>query len=181
MNGFQIKSLLKKLTVSNSFFSGVYTDKILPFEIIEKDKAVIIVNISFRNKKIGHWVVMYIYEKTLYFFDSYAKKPQFYGGNIDIFCKLFQGAIVFPVKKSIQEKGSFVCGGYSLYFAECIFKNMSISETMSIFSQKKPFENDVFIKNFVYSLIGSDKICKPQFCYRYMFNSDCNESCPCVK
>ena len=38
-----MNSLLKKLSVSNSIFRGVYTDKILPFEIIEKDRAVVIV------------------------------------------------------------------------------------------------------------------------------------------
>ena len=56
---------------------------------------------------------------------------------------------------------------------------MSISETLSIFAQGEPYENDMLIKNFVYSLIDSDKICKTQFCYKYMFNSECNESCLC--
>ena len=117
--------------------------------------------------------------KTLYFFDSYAKKPQFYGGNINIFCKLFQGAIVFPVKKPIQEKGSFVCGGFCLFFSKCILKDMSISQSLRIFSEKEPYENDMLIKNLVYSLIDSDKFCKPQFCHKYKFNTNCNENCLC--
>ena len=91
-----MKSLLKKLSVSNSIFRGVYTDKILPFEIIEKDKAVVIVNISFKNRKLGHWVTLFINNKTLYFFILMLKNHNFMEKTFLAFANYFKEQLYFP-------------------------------------------------------------------------------------
>lgn len=76
----------------------------------------------------GHFISLYYKDKTLYVFDSLAKK------NIPIYLRQRIGKVVNIVKRRLQSTYTQICGLYCIYFCWKHFKKYTFKQIMSPFS-----------------------------------------------
>ena len=93
------------------------------------------------------------------------------------FQQQFSGFKVKVLNTAVQASGSFTCGGYVIYFRFCLSKKCNISQILEVFAGN--LKNDVFIKNFIYSITGTKGKCFDMFCNKIMFDEKCPTNCDC--
>ena len=82
-----------------------------------------VVNTMVDENCIGHWVLIYINDIYMYFFDSLGATPSYYGGDIS---KIFENTSKYRIivfSEPIQSKNSSVCGAYVIFFCYEIIKH----------------------------------------------------------
>ena len=175
MNGRQIDDAFKlnpKLR-----YRGCFMNKYVP-KIKEKN-CFFVVNTLKNVGGIGHWVMFYILDYHMYFFDSLGKEPSYYTGDIyRVYNQhMFNKTIVF--KNRIQNIYSSVCGAYVIYFAYEMFKHENICIIKSKFTLAY-FKNDDIVVKYVNKLLGIDTTCNAKFCPMYMYlQNSCQKYCKC--
>ena len=150
MNSLQIENIIQKFPCLYNVFVGCFMNNAAPvYEINHNREVCFIMNTVSNPSTMGHWVLFYLRENTLFFFDSLARRPQFYGGFIHLIYKHFNGVKTCVFQKQIQMDTSLVCGAYCIYFALLMSKNNTIQYIKSRFGVNL-YCNDLIVKRFIY-------------------------------
>lgn len=99
-----------------------------------------------------HWCVVFVFENSCEFFDTYGNTPAFFGLTKTIMkhCKR-----VFSNSQRIQSFFSLVCGHHCIYYASMRARGCSVSEILSIFT-KDYRVNDDWVFNWVAQTYGRE-------------------------
>ena len=134
MNGYQIQRIFLTNPSTKLIYNGVHQNKSYLFDLNQKETSLTVIYTNKKNTLFGHWVLLYRCGGFLYFFDSLAKCPEFYGGVLKFFHQQFSGCMINVLKNPLQASGSFTCGGYVIYFGFFLSKKYNISQMLEIFS-----------------------------------------------
>ena len=127
---------------------------------------------------MGHWILFYIRDYNLLFFDSFALEPRFYGWDIEEFYEMYPGCKSIMKNRPFQNEFSYVCAAYNIVISYLLSKNYSISRIKSMFT-KNTRKNDSLVSNYMFSLVGVGLSCTQKFCPGIMFGSNCRNYCQC--
>ena len=136
------------------------------------------VNTVVDTKKFGHWVLYYISQNRLFYFDSFAMTPKDYGFDIESFYKSYPYDKIIVFNNQIQNDKSNVCGAYTIISSYLMCKNYSLRRIKSLFT-KNTRRNDSYTTSFLYSLVGITLKCNRSFCPKAMFLGKCRKFCEC--
>jgi len=131
MNTFNIYNLVKRDMLLRCKFRGVFaSDNYVyngdGFYIVNTDKACL---------EGTHWVVYYVENGTMEFFDSYGENGGYYGITDSI---LFNNV---ELQRSLP-----VCGYYCLYY--CVLRCRGISMDRIVYNLKR-LDSDIYVSNSV--------------------------------
>ena len=178
MDTLQIMYAVQNISPTNRFFKGCYYNRNIPFNLMKERECFFIVNTITNVRKMGHWILFYIKNFRLYFFDSFAMSPVEYGWDIDSFFTSYPGYKTEVFQSPIQNDVSYVCGAYTIFFAHCMCMDYSLFHIKTLFTRNRR-RNDSFVVSRVYSLVGLDIECKSDFCTSLMFFDKCRKYCLC--
>lgn len=179
MNAHQILSILDLNTQTKFLMKGIYDNTYIPHTFTSLNNVFFIVNTSFNDNIIGHWVMMWIYDNVLYFFDSLGKSPFNYKGEILNFYLKYQGRKCLVFNIQIQSSFEYTCGAYCIFFAYTLTKNFSINSLHRKFKTYNTRYNDKLVKRFIYKVTKTQYTCNSLFCSEYMFLNGCRAKCEC--
>ena len=147
MNSVQITKILSNNNLTKTVFRGVYACDVIPS--IDESTYAIIVNTDNSSKPGSHWILLYVTDQTIYFYDSYGRNI-----NSDMFPKDFtqyiakfvDGKTINYNSQIIQGLTSNVCAQHCMYFL--------FEKCLHVKNILKPFganlhENDLFVTRFV--------------------------------
>ena len=179
MNGFQISNALNIIPETENLFRGCYYNRNIPFSLFNERTCFFIVNTKTNlSRSMGHWILFYIRDYYLLFFDSFALEPRFYGWDIEEFYEMYPGCKSIMISRPLQNEFSYVCGAYCVVVSYLLSKNYTVKRIHSLFT-KKTRKNDSYVSNYLYSLVGVSLSCNQQFCPGTMFGSTCRNYCSC--
>ena len=174
MDNEQLATAVRKYLPPRCFkkFLGCLTvDEVAKLNIpYEHDPLIIIVNIlpSSKINLMGHWVLMYIENKTIYFLDSYGLHPKNYSRYFTQFLHNHKGFKLNLNKRQLQSPTSYVCGAYVLFFIHTIcHRGIKFLKKVlqNKFRNSTPTQNDRAILVFVYKHFpGLMTKCRDTFC-----------------
>jgi len=127
---------------------------------------------------MGHWILFYIKDFRLYYFDSFGLSPIDYGWDIDHFYTTYTGYKTKVFHTAIQNDTSYVCGAYTIFISFYMSMDYSLFYIKSLFTRNRR-RNDSFIVSRLYSLVGLDIECNQNFCSNLMFFEKCRKFCSC--
>ena len=144
MDGKEIQSLINKDAALKIQFLGAFAaDKLPTYMPVGKG---LIVNCCKRKLPGHHWLALYQSSvEKVEFFDSYGRKPCFYGLKIKT-AKLIQSNDV-----QLQNIFSNVCGLYCVLYLFHRVRGNSMSKMVNMFSRHNTVLNDSLVRK---------KICK---------------------
>lgn len=122
MNNQQImKALQGRLYHNNIYFLGCLpADDVAKLNLrSESDKPIVfIANVlgASQASKMGHWVVFYVSDKCIYFFDTYALTPSLYSKYFRSFLNKHKDYPVFKLAAILQSDKTLVWGVYCIQF-----------------------------------------------------------------
>ena len=178
MDSLQIKDAIQNISPTNRFFKGCYYNRNIPFHLMRERECFFIVNTIIDIRKMGHWVLLFIKDFCLYYFDSFGLSPVDYGWDIEHFYTSYPGYKAQVFHTPIQNDVSYVCGAYTIFFAHCMSMDYSLSHIRKLFTRNRR-RNDSFIVSRIYSLVGMDVECQSNFCSNLMFFEKCRKYCSC--
>ena len=114
---------------NESRFIGVYSRDNLPDKI--KDGAYVI-NLDEYSDIGNHWIVLYVNNKTVTYFDSFGlehipKEVKKFIGNRNIISNIYR----------IQNFDSIMCGYFCIGFIDYMFKGKCLTDYTNLFSPNK--------------------------------------------
>ena len=119
MDGEQISNISSSNYVTQPFFRGVFANYNLPRSFSLHNNAFIIVNtLSRASEEMGHWIVLYIRDGILHYFDSLAACPTQYGGAIHKLYSDYPREKIIVFDNPLQSDTSFACGAYAIFFLQ---------------------------------------------------------------
>ena len=179
MNGLQIIKAVEIVPEMENLFKGVYINKNLPYNLIGKKDYFFIVNtLNKVSQSMGHWILFFIRDFELLFFDSFAMTPEYYDWEIYDFFEAYPYKKKIVFNKPLQRDSSYTCGAYSITFAYYMTKGKTLYYIKSLFSNNKT-KNDSYVVSFLYSLVGFQQNCSIELCPNVNFNNKCNMFCIC--
>lgn len=144
----QIHKYIKKDVIAREHFTGVFASDKLPK--ITHYPISCVINTDPSSLPGQHWIAFYIDNKKMCsFFDSYGKKPSFYG--IDQYLKYFSNNIEFN-NSQLQGLDSSSCGYYCIYFVILKSRGLTLENITSVFSNKNFRFNDILIEKLIKEL-----------------------------
>ena len=155
MNGEEIINCIQRIPGSNLEFGGVYMNNYLPAILKNRRNVFFIVN-SIQDPKTetyGHWIMGYIRNYHLYFFDSYGFDSSVYGGAIFNFIKTYPHTTSNVFARELQQENSNVCGIYTIFFCHKMFTHTALGKIKSFFGKNRR-ENDSKMLNYFCKLTG---------------------------
>ena len=178
MNGHQIDNIINSLSEIKHLFLGIYKNDTIPFELQSKRNGFFIVNTTVKISTMGHWILYYIKDNCLYFFDSFGQPLSVYGLDIESFFDTYNYDKIKVFNSALQDDMSYVCGAYTIYFAYMMGKNHSTYYIKSRFSSNKK-RNDSLVTKFIFLKTKTQIICNSQYCSSHMFQTKCRKYCSC--
>ena len=178
MNGYQIISIVNSLPETKYSFLGCFKNDTIPFELQLKRNGFFIVNTTVKISSMGHWILFYIKDCVLYFFDSFGQSLDIYGLDIESFYTSYTGPKIKVFNSPLQDDMSYVCGPYVIYFAYMMSKNHSTYYIKSRFNKNKK-RNDTLVTKFIFLKTKIEIRCNLKYCSGYMFNTKCRKFCSC--
>ena len=169
MNGYDILDVIGKIPMLEYYFKGCYTNSNVPKKFLYLNDGFIIVNTLTQNSEsvLGHWVMYAKKNNELFFFDSFGISPISYGGDISRLYRTFNQHKMIVFNYPIQDKSSFICGLYSIFFSFFLYvKNYSVAliRSQKIFSKTYTKRNDFFVKKYIHKLTGFQLLCNEILC-----------------
>ena len=147
MNTFQLWNALATNPITRKKFGGIFSKDTLKF-VKEPLPQLIICNTDVSTQSGKHWILLYIDEKCLEYFDTLGNDINYYGLELLHFLKLTKVKKYKRVPKRIQPINSSMCGEYCLYYAyaRCRGESMaSILVTMPSMQTLSSFIHDIYI------------------------------------
>ena len=178
MNGLQIIQCIDEIPCLKQIFIGVYNNKTVPMTLKNIRNGFYIINTANNVNKMGHWVMYYVKDFTMYFFDSFGCSPSEYGLDIAKIYNLYRFKKHVVFNREIQDESSYVCGLYTLYFAYLMCNNKTIEFINKKFGKNRS-KNDLFVINYINKLLGLRFTCKKVFCSSLMYSYKCRNYCVC--
>ena len=155
MNGGHLIECIRIIPGLSHEFGGIFLNSNIPPKLKKSRNLFFIVN-TIKDpimEKIGHWVLFYIKDYKLYFFDSYGITPDWYGGDIAEFYYNHQFPSECVIRYELQQDSSFVCGIYCLFFCQKMYKNCPIKTIKNYFGCNKK-NNDSLMMKYFYHVMG---------------------------
>lgn len=181
MNSQQIQTALRgKINNQQINFLGCFSaDEIVNLDVVDrKDKRgiVFIANILTKNQLqlMGHWIVFYIANKCIYFFDSYGLEPRLYSKHFINFLKKNSTFTILKNTFRLQADDTLVCGVYCCVFVFLLGKLGIMKTCLFItksFSRKNFLNNDRKVIRYAY-----DHFVMPQCTSTFKPNSNNNNN-----
>jgi len=174
MDNIQLSSAIRNnlpTRCANRFLGCLTVDELTNVNIpLKHDPVFIIVNIlpSSKIKRMGHWVLLYVENKVIHFFDSFAIHPNNYSTYFTRFLCNHKGFKLWLMQRPLQSAASHTCGAYVLYFMYVICSNGLEALKNNLkrkFKNSSALQNDRRILQFVYkkfSFLNSN--CQETFC-----------------
>ena len=178
MNGLEIINCIEQIPCLKYSFIGVYNNKNIPVSLKYMRNGFFIVNTIYNVNKMGHWIMYYIKDFNIYFFDSYGSHPTEYGMCIEEFYNSYPYNKIIVFDREIQDDSSYVCGVYAIYFAYSMCNNKSINMIKKKFGKNRN-KNDLFVTGFLYKLLGLSISCNKNYCPSIMHSHKCKKFCLC--
>ena len=127
---------------NEAIFIGVFSRDSLPDK--EKDGAYVI-NLDNYSDIGTHWIVLYVNNKTVTYFDSFGienipKEVKTFIGNRNIISNIYR----------IQNYDSVMCGYFCIGFVDYMFKGKNLREYTNLFSPNNFKKNDDIILNYFF-------------------------------
>ena len=85
MNSFQISEALRIIPETDGLLKGCFYNRNIPFQLSKEKECFFIVNTIVNIKNMGHWILFFIKDFHLYYFDSFGFTPEDYGWDITDF------------------------------------------------------------------------------------------------
>ena len=121
-----IVGALQSNPATSSIFVGCFPADRVPQQV-DSVPAAFILNSDPAHKKGSHWVALFCGERVE-FFDSFGRKPSYYGFNSPILDNAFSQSCQF------QSDLSTVCGQYCMFFVHSRCSGLSFDQFLSKFS-----------------------------------------------
>ena len=178
MKNLQIYFVLKSTPITKNKYNGCFNISTLNINIVKNDAY--IVNIKSNIFKMGYWIIFYVNKRCVIYFDSFGNPPSIYGGNIDKYYNIFSCKRILTTF-SVQYKYSLLCGGYCIYIAYNLCRNIEPGNILLTLSSrnKKRYDSKIEIKLF--HILGLKDICNQYFCGTKSFQSHCRQICLCCR
>ena len=112
------------------------------------NKGIYICNEQTSRKPGSHWFLVITESDKVYFIDSFAQSPKYYGVDKKL-QKLKRPVAV--LSDSIQNPFSTLCGEYCLFFAYHLSRNFNLKSVTNFFTNDY-VRNDQNIKQFVWRM-----------------------------
>ena len=155
-----IRKIMSVCPSTRKIFYGVYAcDEKIYIPAFKKSVGYII-NTGKKGTVGIHWVAIYYNGKDVYYFDSLALSPIFYG-DIYYTIQRFRPSRIITVPFRLQGITSSVCGHYCIDFMRCMASGYSFNNFISIFKPYDSFQNDTL----VCKRIASDFPFTLQYCF----------------
>ena len=180
MNAQQISTTFNFNHHTYKCFRGCFLNKNIPSNIVNEGRGFIVVNSLKEVGDIGHWVMIYTNQRKMYFFDSFGRPPDFYGGDISNIYNSYPHEKSFVFQTPVQSFDSSVCGAYIIYFGYEMCRHSKPLLIKNSFSRFKR-DNDRKVVRYADEKIGMKEICCKNFCPRYMYDIPCKKTCKCNK
>lgn len=178
MDSNQLTQILQMIPETNGLFKGCFYNRNIPFQLMHEKECFFIVNTIVDVRKMGHWILFYIRNHHLYFFDSFAFSPNDYEWDIADFFNTYPTNKTIVFSNQIQNELSYVCGVYTIFFGYFMSKKYSINRIKSIFTRNTR-RNDSYVVSFLHSLVGITLTCEQKYCHAYMYSGKCRKYCDC--
>ena len=178
MDGGQINNILNGMEETRHYFKGCYINKNLPKWFANIENGFIIVNTLNDANKIGHWILFFIKNMHLYYFDSFGNNPNNYGYRTSKFYNTYPKNKTIVFNSPVQADFSYFCGAYVIYFSYMMCLDYSTGFIKNKFTNNKK-NNDKVVSRFVYKKSGIEHTCNSFFCPSYMFLTRCRQFCSC--
>ncbi len=152
MYASQLEELINKDTQMRRIFGGIYSrDNVPLLSKISHDMA-FIVNASDSGSAGTHWLLGYIKPSSKHFiwFDSFGKKPSFYGKKFASWLKPLKGYKIEINVKVVQASNSHYCGLFVLYVMYFLSRGVGMYRIMQKFS-KHLLGNDRIVSRFAWN------------------------------
>ena len=138
----------------------------------------IIVNILTKKelKKMGHWVLIYIQDATIYFLDSYGVHPTNYSPHFNTFLRNHKLFALWTQNRQLQSTTSHICGAYVLFFMHMICHrgiNFLTSTLSKSFRHSPATKNDRVVLQRVYKEYQHMPHCIDTFCLNRYTYKEC--------
>ena len=140
----ELYDALRCSPITRSYFGGVLAADELP-ENISRGRICFILNTDPSNMPGKHWIVLYMSPIPEYF-DSTGMSPSFYQKDFENFL-ICNGPSYLWNARTLQRRGSNVCGHYCLYYINKRCQGYSMSEIVNNFSENQRI-NDHMVKKY---------------------------------
>lgn len=152
MYASQIAELINKEKDLKKVFKGVYARDTLPYTRPITLSAYIL-NSDVSRSKGEHWLLVYVNprEKSILWFDCYAKEPKCYGIEFVKWLEFLKSNEykVFINRKPIQSMKSRLCGLFTLYILYHLVKTRKkLSDILKVFDSRSKNSNDAIVIDF---------------------------------
>ena len=155
MNGDEIINCIRRIPGLNAEFGGVYMNNFIPSTLKNRKNVFFIIN-SIQDpttESFGHWLLVYIHNYQLNYFDSYGLDPSLYGGALFEFIKNYPKTTLNVFSRELQQENSIVCGIYTIFFSHKMFTRTALKNIKSYFGKNRK-SNDAKMLNYFLKLTG---------------------------
>ena len=142
----ELNKIARTDKILNAFYLGAFPADIFP-PISKKTPCCWIWNTDEQSEDGRHWVAIWVDEKTMYFFDSFAKPLSFYKREYwRKYAKKINRKFKIVRTRQLQAKNTFVCGNWSLLYLH----NMSRGKKDKIkINNKLKIRNDIQLSKII--------------------------------
>ena len=128
---------------------------VCPVNMLDLDKnGIYVVNTDCGKGR--HWVVLYVQDETVEFFDSFGRHPKDVQ-NGDLFMQCIGDKTLVVTSKNVQHPKSYVCGWYCLAYAMCRVK-FSLHKLFQLFNDNRCRNDDIVV--YIVKKLFVKKHCK---------------------
>jgi len=122
----------------NPYFRGAYPyDKVDSSKIDKNTRNIFMINTTPSYKKYGHWVLYFIDNDSLYYFDSFSRDTRAYGTQFhqcyEILTKNYK---VITISRQVQSYKSNLCGEFCTFVAKKLCRGETINMIFEYFSNE---------------------------------------------
>ena len=182
MDNKQLSAIIRKNlphTCKKQFLGCLTADELSQLVIpVRHTPIYIIVNILTKNEltKMGHWVLIYFQDGTIYFLDSYGLHPTYYSPHFNKFLRNHKTFGLWTQNRQLQSTTSHICGAYVLFFMHLICDrgiNFLTSTLSKLFRHSPTTKNDRLVLQRVYKDYLHMPHCINTFCLNRYTYKEC--------
>ena len=145
MNTLELKTLLGlDEKIRKKFYYGVFAqDQFKSNTDVEKQKcAICIVNEQPSTAADTHWILVFVDENKVVFFDSFGRPPSHFsiGGKVNKLLKGKKKVLYYPTRQ-LQSAISNRCGGFVMLAAFLLSRDQTLTTILSLFREGDTFDS----------------------------------------
>ena len=172
MDEITLSNILHENVKDTDKYLGIYTkNNFFGLNIMKYEYCSLVLFIDNISINLGHWCVIVKIRNNLYFLDSFALHPQYYGIDFK-YIKNSKKLCVYYLTQRTQDDETSTCGAYVIYYLmniiNCKYKiTCFISRFRQTFFETNYRKNDQFIIYYLstkFPKYVSEKNCVNFFC-----------------